>query len=306
MLRTNTSALGFDSLDALHRRLAAFNGFRLTPRLHAHNWEAALAEEQELRLIEGRFVEGERLGVRAWASQAPTDPDQFVAWFETLKADGPGQNDPLFDWLEQHASLEEMVWFLRQEMAGEAGFDDLVALTQVRLPAQAKLELARNYWDEMGQGHPGGMHGPLLERLSDQLGFKPDRNAIWESLALSNLMVALAANRHYTYQSIGALGAIEMTAPWRAEKVNAGLKRLKVGGEARRYYALHATLDVKHSVAWNREVFHSLVADEPAVAQALAEGALLRLRAGERCFRRYRREFRGAFEGSAPSAQQAH
>ena len=49
-----------------------------------------------------------------------------------------------------------------QEAAGEAGFDDLVAMTQVKLPTRAKLELARNYWDEMGRGNPKGMHGPML------------------------------------------------------------------------------------------------------------------------------------------------
>jgi hypothetical protein len=43
-------------------------------------------------------------------------------------------------------------WFLTQEAAGEAGFDDLVAMTQVKVSDRAKLELARNYWDEMGRG----------------------------------------------------------------------------------------------------------------------------------------------------------
>jgi hypothetical protein len=36
----------------------------------------------------------------------------------------------------------EISWFMEQEAAGEAGFDDLVAYTQVKLPARAKLELA--------------------------------------------------------------------------------------------------------------------------------------------------------------------
>jgi hypothetical protein len=83
---------------------------------------------------------------------------------------------------------------------------------------------------------------------------------------------------------------IELTAPGRATYVNAGLVRLGVPGQARRYFALHATLDVKHSTAWNREVIGPLVAEQPDVARALAEGALMRLAAGERCFVRYRRE----------------
>ena len=66
--------------------------------------------------------------------------------------------------------------------------------------------------------------------------------------------------------------------------------RLGIGGAARRYYALHATLDIRHSQAWNREVLRPLVASNPELAAPIAEGALLRLRAGARCFERYRRE----------------
>lgn len=241
--------------------------------------------------LEGQFVEQERRAVTKRAAGVPRDADAFVAWFEALKHDGPGQNDALFPWLAEAAPLEAMRWFLRQEVAGEAGFDDLVAVTQVKLPESAKLELARNYWDEMGQGNVGGMHGPMLERLARALGIDgAGGDVVEESLALGNLMIAMAMNRRYTYHSIGALGAIELTAPGRAAQVNRGLKRLGIGGDVRRYFALHATLDVKHSEAWNREVLRPLVAENPELAPAIAEGALLRLSAGARCFSRYRRE----------------
>ena len=79
----------------------------------------------------------------------------------------------------------DMVWFLEQEAVGEAGLDDLVALAQVRLPKRAKLELARSYWDEMGQGHASSMHGPMLARLSEALGLAPNPSHIaWESWRL--------------------------------------------------------------------------------------------------------------------------
>src|SRR3712207_8864291 len=45
-----------------------------------------------------------------------------------------------FPWIAEEASLEEMRWFLEQEAAGEAGFDDLVAMTQVKFPKQARSE----------------------------------------------------------------------------------------------------------------------------------------------------------------------
>jgi hypothetical protein len=253
------------------------------------DWESSLQEEIACRRLERAFVESERAALAGQIRHVPTQPDAFVRWFEELKEHGPGQGDPLFPWLASQASVEDMCWFLRQEMAGEAGFEDLVALTQVKLPSRPKLEMARNYWDEMGLGHEQGMHGPMLGRLGRELP-ESEFTPVWESLALGNLMVALATARCYTYQSIGALGVIELTAPGRAELVNAGLKRLHFDGVARRYFALHATLDVRHSQTWNREVLAPLVADNPRIAPLLAEGALMRLQAGARCFERYRSE----------------
>jgi hypothetical protein len=277
------------SWNGLQRTLDSFNKWRLDPALPSAEHDERMETENRAREI--LYVEGERARVAARAAEAPEDADAFVAWFEELEKSGPGQHHPLFDWLERGATLEQMTWVLRQEVAGEAGFDDLVALTQVKMPARVKLELARNYWDEMGQGHESGMHGPMLSRLADQVGIgKPDpADVVPEALALGNLLVALAVHRRYAYPSIGALGAIELTAPGRAAKVNAALKRLGVAGEARRYFALHATLDVKHSEGWNREVLRPLVAANPKVARPIAEGALMRLEAGARCFDRYSR-----------------
>lgn len=275
--------------ESLHRRLAASHAARLGPLLSSADWEQHLKEEMLCRRLERQLVERERHLLAAPIRRVPRDAEGFLAWLEELKKSGPGQGDPLFPWLAEQATYEEMCWFLHQEMAGEAGFDDLVALSQLKLPARPKLELARNYWDEMGQGHEGGMHGPLLGRLGAAIP-PSSEPPVWETLALGNLMVALATNRPYAYQSIGALGVIELTAPGRAELVNAGLKRLGFDGAVRRYYALHATLDVRHSQTWNREVFVPLVQENPDVAPLLAEGALMRLRAGERCFERYRAE----------------
>lgn len=277
-------------VDAIHLLLAASHAQRLSPQLDTQDFEADLQREASVRRVERAIVEAERAAVAPLLTLVPTEPNQFVAWFEALKDTGPGQNDALFPWLAESANHEQMRWFLKQELAGEAGFDDLVALTQVKLPNRPKLEMARNYWDEMGQGHQGGMHGPMLNALASTLQLEPGGDTVWQSLALSNLMVALATARHYAYQSIGALGVIELTAPGRSALVNAGLKRLGIGGAARRYYALHATLDVRHSEAWNREVLLPLVAQDGAVAPRIAEGALLRLRAGQRCFERYRAE----------------
>jgi hypothetical protein len=277
--------------EQLHRRLARGNEKRFGPALPTADWKRDIDEAAEFLREEGEFLEGFRASVAARAAEAPADADGFVAWFEALEESGPGQGDPLFPWLAEEASMDEMRWFLAQEVAGEAGFEDLSALTQVKLPQRPKLEIARNYWDEMGRGNPKGMHGPLLETLAERLALEPRiETTVWESLALANTMAGLAANRRYAYHSVGALGVIEQTAPGRATLVAKGLKRLGVPAGDRHYFDLHAILDVKHSEAWNAEALHPLVASNPAFAPAIAEGALMRLECGAACFRRYRRE----------------
>lgn len=241
--------------------------------------------------LEGDFLDELRRDAAGEAARAPTDPDGFIAWFEGLKQSGPGQSDPLFPWLATQASMDEMRWFLAQEAAGEAGFDDLVAYTQVKLPVRAKLELARNYWDEMGRGNPRGMHGPMLDALVERLAIEPDIDSTcWESLALANAMTAMATSRRHAWHSVGALGVIELTAPGRSAATAAGLRRLGFSARERRYFDVHAVLDVRHSAAWNAEAIRPLVEEDPRRATAMAEGALIRLRCGERCFERYRAE----------------
>lgn len=275
--------------DDFQRALAWWNHQRLEPGLPTEDWKTILDGDAKMLRLEGGFLEELREEVAARAAAAPTDAHGFVKWFEALQQDGPGQGDPLFPWLAEEASLEEMCWFLTQEAAGEAGFEDLTAYTQVRMPARAKLELARNYWDEMGRGNAKGMHGPMLAHMVERLRLTPAIDeTVWESLALANAMTAMATSRRYAWHSVGALGVIELTAPGRSAATAAGLRRLGISGKDRHYFDLHAVLDVKHSEAWNREAIAPLVAEDPRRAVAIAEGALIRLSCGARCFERYR------------------
>lgn len=275
--------------DSFQQALARWNRRRLSPAFPSPDWRKALDEDARMQRLEGAYLEEMRVEVSARAAAAPTGPEAFVGWFEALKDTGPGQDDPLFPWLAGEAALPDFRYFLQQEAAGEAGFEDMLAMAQVKVPPAAKLELANNYWDEMGRGNAKGMHGPMLGALIAQLDLKPEiETTAWESLALANAMTAMATARRYAWHAIGALGAIELTAPSRSRATADGLRRLGIDGKARRYFELHATLDVRHSEDWNEKVLKPLVAQDPRRATAIAEGALIRLTAGARCFERYR------------------
>lgn len=277
--------------DSFQRALAHWNHDRLSPQFPSDQWQKQVDKDVRLLRLEGAFVEQLRAEVADEAAAAPTDVEGFVAWFEALQEAGPGQGDPLFPWIAEQATFDQLRWFMGQEAAGEAGFDDLVAMTQVKMPALPKLELARNYWDEMGRGNVKGMHGLMLDALIDRLELAPQIDeTVWESLALANAMTAMATTRRYAWHSVGALGVIELTAPARSAATAAGLRRLGFSDRERRYFDLHAVLDVKHSADWNREALIPLVSEDPRRATAIAEGALIRLACGARCFERYRRE----------------
>ena len=272
--------------------LTNYNNAVLSPGLPEEAGDDELERAAAVARAEIAFIEAQRAAVATLMADVPNDADRFIRWFEELKLNGPGQGDPLFPWLATTATPDQMKWFLLQEVAGEAGFDDLLAMTQVKMPVQAKLEMARNFWDEMGRGREKGMHGPMLERLANYFELAPTPEVVVpESLALGNTMIALARHRRYAFHSAGALGVIEMTAPTRAGFVDQGLRRLKIPPKKRHYFALHAVLDVKHSQEWNREVLHPLVAEDPRRARAIAEGAVMRLWHGARAFSRYRQQF---------------
>jgi hypothetical protein len=280
--------------------LTAYNSTRFQPRLPEEAVPDEMVIENRVACAEIDFIEAQRKTIAPLVADVPSDTNGFIDWFEALKQTGPGQGDPLFPWLATQADAEQMKWFLLQEVAGEAGFDDLLAMTQVKMPVQAKLEMARNFWDEMGRGREKAMHGPMLERLANyfELAPTPDK-VVAESLALGNTMIALARHRRYAFHSAGALGVIEMTAPTRAGYVDQGLRRLNIPPKKRHYFALHAVLDVRHSEEWNREVLRPLVAEDPRRARAIAEGAVMRLWHGARSFDRYRQEFNLAVSSAA-------
>ena len=276
--------------DDFQQALAHWNRRRLAPAFPTDDWQKTIDEDARMQRLEGAFLETLREEIAPRAAEAPEEADAFIAWFEALKEEGPGQDDPLFPWLAEEADLDAFKYFLAQEAAGEAGFEDLTAMTQLKMPASAKLELANNYWDEMGRGNPKGMHGPMLNALIQELELKAEiEQTVWESLSLANAMTAMAVNRRYAWHSVGALGVIELTAPGRSRATADGLRRLGLDGKARLYFELHATLDVRHSQDWNAKVIRPLVEEDPRRARAMAEGALIRLTAGARCFEAYRR-----------------
>jgi len=158
----------------------------------------------------------------------------------------------VYDWLAQEADLEEIVDFLSLEGGPDGGFDDLVAACQIGLDGTPKLELAQNYWDEMGNGSLARVHTELHRKLSRALGLScpaPHAQPV-AALERSVLTGLLATNRWLQPELLGALGLLELQAGPRCRKVVAALERIGAGEDAIDFYAEHATVDPRHGKDW--------------------------------------------------------
>lgn len=124
-----------------------------------------------------------------------------------------------------------------------------------------------------------GDEASRLRGLAKVLGVD-GAGAVAEVRALRKLVGALDTDARYVFQAAGAAAAMDVTGEARAASVRRGIQRLGIDGDF-----FEPALE-----AWSGNSIREFVQAMPRCATALAEGALMRLRAGARCYARYRRE----------------
>lgn len=195
-----------------------------------------------------------------------------------LQALAAGDRSPaVYRWIAEEARWEPALCFLALEGGPDDVFDDLVATCQVGLPlGPAKMELAHNYWDEMGNGDAGAVHNVLYQRFVEAVGLPriPAEQQPTEALERSALLGLLATNRHLQPELVGALGLIELEAGPHCRYVEQGLARLGAPQGARDFYAMHAAVDPLHGKAWVDNAVGPLVERFPAWGRRILRGAV--------------------------------
>jgi Iron-containing redox enzyme len=183
----------------------------------------------------------------------------------------------VYRWVAASASWAGLRSFLEMEGGPDGGFDDLVAIGQIGLVGEPKLELARNYWDEMGRGSVGNVHTQLQHRMAAAVGLGSTPRSLLpiEALDRSLLSTMLATNRRLQPELVGALGLIELQAGPRCRSVVRAMRRLDAGEDAMAFYQEHAVADPKHGQAWLTHVVRPLSTD-PWWAGGMVRGALYR------------------------------
>ena len=188
------------------------------------------------------------------------------------------QVPPIYEWLAEEATREEFLAFLTMEGGPDGGFDDLVAACQIGLSGPAKLEMAVNYWDEMGNGSLEEVHTELHHEMARALELEPPHREFEPTASLRRgaLGGLLATNRHLQPEMVGALGVIELQAGPRCRRVLTAFDRLGLPEEARPFYEVHAAVDPRHGKDWLDKVVASL-ADAPGFAAGMVRGAQWRV-----------------------------
>jgi hypothetical protein len=244
----------------------------------------------------------ERVGAKAqWATHplvAGVKMRLETQWLRELDAAaepliGAAANDPvramralaakdrlpaIYKWIGDQASLDELRTFLAIEGGPDGGFDDLVATCQVGLSGAPKMELARNYWDEMGNGDPADVHTDLHRLMADVIELPGLAREQLPEAALHRTAFGglLATNRWLQPEMIGALGLTELQAGPRCRLVLSAFERLGVPAQAHTFYRVHADVDPRHGKDWLDQSVAPLAVEHPEWARRMVRGAVWR------------------------------
>ena len=111
------------------------------------------------RLFEDEILSAEIKKAEALLDHYRFDFSQPASQFKQLIKDHAAFDHPFYSsFIHKKASKEDLRYYLIQETCLDPKFDDLLALMQIGLKGKVKMEIAHNYWDEMGNGNLEEVH----------------------------------------------------------------------------------------------------------------------------------------------------
>ncbi len=248
--------------------------------------EGSLALQEVLRLLEQATVAAEDAMLEPGIlDAAPAEPAAFLSWLKKSARAHRVYKHPYYrEFIRDRATADDLRNYVIQESVVDGRFDDLLALMQVGTGGAAKLEIAGNFWDEMGNGEPAEVHTHLFNqifRVFDISAEEMERSLTANALLSGNLAVLLCRYRHLYAEAVGFLGMTEWLAPDRFVQVVHAWERLGLPDVGIVYHKLHITIDSRHAAGW----FHNVVvpaAESERMRRAIARGTLWRLNSSAR------------------------
>jgi Iron-containing redox enzyme len=231
-----------------------------------------------------------------WFEPAPLPPvrDQVsvAEHLDQLAADNPGVDHPLFAYLRDEASREQIELFLHWDLIRNEIVDDEVALLVVGLQGMQKAVAAANLWDECGRGKLENFHTYWLRRLLEasdgwQRLYEYRRRHPWFAKITSNLNMALLTRPSRKQMAYGCFLVFESWVEPHFRAILDGMRRVGLtADDLTIYFAAHVAIDPRHS----RELSDALRVQEPQLGERelhdVVYGAHLAVNAGVRQFDR--------------------
>jgi pyrroloquinoline quinone (PQQ) biosynthesis protein C len=278
----NAHALAGDATAFHCQQLLLSRIYRLVMQIPAGpTAEGSVVIHQVTRLLEDATLAAQDRKIDpALLAAAPTSAKAYLSWLKQQARRHRVFKHPYYlDYIADHATREDLRMYVIQESAVDGRFDDLLAMMQVGTSGGAKMEIANNFWDEMGNGDPDQVHTYLFGKIFEVFGITPDEleSALTANALLSgNLAVLVCRYRQFYAEAVGFLGMTEWLAPDRFVHVVKAWERLGLPDVGIVYHRLHITIDSQHAAGW----FHQVVAPAAgsvAMRRGIARGALWRL-----------------------------
>ncbi|MFC5811892.1 iron-containing redox enzyme family protein [Streptomyces heilongjiangensis] len=248
--------------------------------------EGSVVVQEVLRLLEQATMATEDAMLEPGIlDAAPTEPSPFLSWLKKLAREHRVYKHPYYrEFIRHQATEDDLRNYVIQESVVDGRFDDLLAMMQVGTSGAAKMEIAENFWDEMGNGDPSQVHTHLFNqifRVFDIPADELERSLTANALLSGNLAVLLCRYRQLYPEAVGFLGMTEWLAPDRFVQVVHAWERLGLPDVGIVYHKLHITIDSRHAAGW----FHNVVvpaAESERMRRAIARGTLWRLNSSAR------------------------
>jgi len=248
--------------------------------------EGSVALHEITRLLEEATIAAQDADLEPGVLDTlPTEPRAYLSWIKrTAKDHRVYKHEYYRNFIHNHATADDLRNYVIQESVVDGRFDDLLAMMQVGTAGAAKLEIAANFWDEMGNGDRDQVHTYLFNKIFEVFEVDEDeleRSLTANALLSGNLAVLLCRYRQFYAEAVGFLGMTEWLVPDRFVHVLHAWDRLGLPQEGVVYHRLHVTIDSQHAQGW----FHNVVlpaAQSAHMRRGIARGTLWRLNSSAR------------------------
>lgn len=215
----------------------------------------------------------------------PASQENFLDWYtDLIKAHAAYPHHFYSDFLRNTASHNDIRYYLAQESTLDPRFDDILALIQIGAPIKAKLEIASNYWDEMGNGEVTHVHSLSFQKVLAFFNVSDEyinQNLSLDAIISGNLSSYLALHRKNYYKAIGYFAVAEYLVPLRFRHFVKGCQRIGIPSDKVHYHKLHIPIDSRHAAGWIKNVL-SEAAQDPLAAREILLGTFYRLNSSKR------------------------